>query len=77
MSRVIVDATLHEKLAQILHPVELCDAEGHVLGQYIPDLSQYDLGPEISEEELDGREQEDDWVSHDEVMGHLKSLEKR
>jgi len=58
MSRVIVDATLHEKLAQILHPVELCDAEGHVLGQYIPDLSQYDLGPEISEEELDRREKE-------------------
>ena len=58
MSRVIVAATLHEKLAQSLHPVELCDAEGHVLGQYIPDLSQYDLGPEISEEELDRREKE-------------------
>jgi hypothetical protein len=57
MSRIVVDATLHEKLARILHPVELCDADGHVLGRYIPDLSLYDLEPGVSEEELRRREQ--------------------
>ena len=57
MSRIVSDATLHEKLAHVLQPVELCDREGHVLGRYILDLSQYDLEPEITEEELCRREQ--------------------
>ncbi len=75
MSRVVIDATLHEKLVHILQPVELCDAEGHVLGRYIPDLSQYDLSPEISEEELRRREQAcGKRYTTAEVLAHLEKL---
>ena len=35
------------------------------------------VGSEISEEELDRREREDDWVSYQDVLAHLKSLEQR
>jgi len=36
MSRIQVDATLHEKLATITHPVELVDGKGNVMGRYVP-----------------------------------------
>ena len=75
MSRVVVDATLHEKLLNICYPVELVDAQGNVLGRYTPDLSQFDFGPEISEEELDRRANSDKWYTTEEVLAHLKKLE--
>jgi hypothetical protein len=58
MTRLIVDATLPEKLVGLVHPVELCDAAGRVMGRYFPHLdpAEYDLEPPpISEEELQRR----------------------
>jgi len=59
MTRVIVDQATSQKLASVDKPLELCDDAGHVLGHFIPALkaSQCNAGPQISEEELDRREQ--------------------
>jgi len=80
MSPIIVDAALSSKLGQQFQPVELCDPDGRVLGQFIPkiDLSQYEpLEPQVSEEELDRREQSTEWYTTEEVLAYLKSLEKQ
>ena len=80
MSPIIVDAALSSKLDQQFQPVELCDPSGRVLGQFIPkvDLSQYEpLEPQVSEEELDRREQETESYTTEEVLAYLKSLEKQ
>jgi hypothetical protein len=81
MSSIIVDAALSSKLGQQFQPVELCDPDGRVLGQFIPkiDLSQYEpLEPQVSEEELDRRQfQETESYTTEEVLAYLKSLEKQ
>jgi hypothetical protein len=80
MSQIFVDAALSSKLGQQFHPVELCDPSGRVLGQFFPkvDLSQYEpLEPQVSEEELDRREQSEEWYTTEEVLAYLKSLEKQ
>jgi hypothetical protein len=42
------------------------------------DLSKYEpLEPQVSEEELDRREQSTEWYTTDEVLAYLKSLEKQ
>jgi hypothetical protein len=80
MSQIFVDAALSSKLGQQFHPVELCDPSGRVLGQFFTkvDLSQYEpLEPQVSEEELDRREQSEEWYTTEEVLAYLKSLEKQ
>ena len=55
MTKLIVDATLPEKLPGLISPVELCDANGRILGRYFPQLdpAEYDLEPPpLNEEEL-------------------------
>jgi hypothetical protein len=36
MTKLIIDATLHEKLPALTEPVDLCDAQGRILGRYSP-----------------------------------------
>jgi len=63
MTRIIVDQWLRDKLIKLSEPVELCDESGRVLGRLFPsaDLSQYGpLEPQVSEEELDRRDNAQD-----------------
>lgn len=79
MTQIILDASLASKLNELGQAVELCDPSGQVIGRFVPkiDLSQWEpISPDVTEEELDRREQQDEWYSFDEVMAHLKSLEK-
>lgn len=62
MSRLVVDATLPEKLKTLVNAVELVDESGRVLGTYHPrfDPSEWEgLEPQISEEEIRRRMSED------------------
>ena len=80
MIRIVVDDALRSKLRNFSEPLELCDESGRSLARVVPleDLSQYEpWEPSISEEELRRREQSDTWYSTEEVLAHLKSLEKR
>lgn len=78
MTRVIVDEMLRNKLLNFSHPLELCDETGRVLGRVIPtvDLSQYEpLEPQVSEEELDRREQANEKrYTTAEVLAYLEKL---
>ncbi len=80
MNQIILDASMSGKLNTVIHPVELCDPSGRVLGRFVPliDLSEWEpLSPQISEEELDRRAQSTEWYSTEEVLAHLKSLEEK
>jgi len=80
MTQITVDANLSNTLNNLSQPVELCDPSGRVLGRFVPliDLSEWEpISPDISEEELDRREQSTEWFSTEEVLAHLKRLENR
>lgn len=49
MSKLIVDATLPEKLRTLTYSVELVDADGRLLGVYRPAIRE----PQLSAEEWD------------------------
>jgi hypothetical protein len=73
MTRVNLDAALLSKLFNLTQPLELCDESGRLLGRFIPipDLSRANgAEPQLSEEELQRREQEPDY-STAEVLGRL------
>jgi hypothetical protein len=78
MTQIILDAGLAGQLNGLSHAVELCDPSGRVLGRFVPkfDLSEWEpISPDVSEEELDRREQSSEWYSTEQVLAHLKSLE--
>lgn len=80
MTRIIVDDELRGKLLNLSQTLELCDESGRVLALLYPsvDLSQYEpLEPQVSEQELDRREQSEEWYTTEEVLAYLKSLEKK
>lgn len=80
MTQLIVDAALASKLQETASSVQLCTPGGQVLGTFVPkmDLSEWEpLTPEVSEEELDEQEQSPEWYTLDQVLAHLKSLEKQ
>ena len=79
MSKITLDAELCGKLRGLAEPVELCDDSGRVLGRFVPviDMSEWEwVGPEVSEEELDRRERSDRWYTTEEVLEHLRRLER-
>ena len=67
MTRVIVDETLRSKLHNLSEVLELCDESGRVVARVTP------VEPQLSEEELQRREQEPDY-STAEVLAHLEKL---
>ncbi len=59
MTRLIVDPSTGAKLAQAKQLLELCDAAGRILGQFIPALDTtlcQKLEPQITEDEMRRRE---------------------
>jgi hypothetical protein len=78
MTRLIVDASLPEKLSGLVQPVELCDQTGRVLGRYFPKLDPSEYGPlepQISKEELERRKRDKGKTyTTAEVLAYLESL---
>ncbi len=78
MTRLTVDASLPEKLANLQQPAELCDASGRVLGHYIPGPVPAEYGPfepQISEEELRRRQNSTERMyTTAEVLAHPEKL---
>jgi hypothetical protein len=78
MARITIGGSLLNALRGLTQGAELFDLSGKVIGQFVPviDLSDWEpLSPELSEEELDRREQSSDWYSTEEVAEYLKSLQ--
>jgi hypothetical protein len=77
VTQIILDAALAGKLRDLAQTVELCDPSGRVLGRFVPRIDPVEwepVGPEISEEELDRREQSTEWYTTEEVLAHLENL---
>ncbi len=78
MIRIIIDATLPEKLQHLTEVAEFCDESGRVLGRFLPilDLSQYEpLEPQISQEEIQRRKQnKGKTYPTAEVLDHLENV---
>ena len=76
MTRIVVNETLRSLLPDLSRPVEFCDENGQVLGQFLPDAPVF-IGrepPPLSEEELRRRESEPSY-STAEVLAYLESLQ--
>jgi hypothetical protein len=78
MTRITLDAAAADKLHAADQVVELCDPSGRLLGTFSPvvDLSEWEpLTPDVSEEELDRREQSTERrYTTAEVLRYLESL---
>jgi hypothetical protein len=78
MTRIIIDANLPNVLPSLTQAVELCDASGRVLGQFIPkfDMSEWEpVSPDVSDEELDRRAALNERTyTTAEVLAHLEKL---
>jgi hypothetical protein len=79
MTQITLDPELAARLGDLLQPVELCDPSGRVLGCFVPAAersSQWEaIGPDVSEQELDRREQSNErHYSTTEVVARLESL---
>ena len=75
MSQIPVDPRLALTLAATHYPVQLIDADGNVLGEFLPraDAKTFPLG--ISEEELDRRHADPrPCITTDEVLARLRKL---
>jgi len=80
MTQIILDPSMVSKLHDLSQVVELCDPSGRVLGHFVPtmDLAEWEpVSPDVSEEELDQREQSTEWFTTEKVLAHLQHLEKR
>ncbi len=71
MTQIMIDAQVRSKLMNLSSTLELVDETGRVLGVFTPRTSKE---PQISEEELDRREQEEESFSTAEVLAHLEKL---
>ena len=79
MTKIIVDEVLRSKLRNLSEPLDLCDESGRVLARVTPELDLSKYGPKeppISDEELRRREKSDKWSSTEQVLDHLRNLEK-
>ncbi len=81
MARIVLDAATIAKLTTELHPVEVCDEQGNVIGTFRPRLDPAKYGPlepQISEEELERRMKSNGpWYTTAEVLEHLRKLGER
>lgn len=74
MSKLPLDEATLAKLREVKERVEVCDEQGRIVGYFEP--SKYAgivLPPDMTDEELAAEET----YAFDEVIAHLKSLEKK
>jgi hypothetical protein len=79
MTRIVVDDVLRGKLHNLTEPLELCDESGRVLARLTPQVDLAKYGPKeppISAEERRRREKSDKWYTTQQVLEHLRNLEK-
>jgi hypothetical protein len=57
MDKITLNAAQVEQLRNLESSIDVCDEAGNVIGFYSPkiDPSEYDWGPELSEEEIQRR----------------------
>ena len=69
MTQIMLEESARKKLGDLMQPIEIVDEAGRVLGTFTPRNSR---DPQISEAELDRREQETESFSTAEVLENLE-----
>lgn len=76
MTQIMLDATAVSRLCRVKEPVQICDPDGHVIGQFIPiiDTSEWQpASPDVSEDELERRSKSNEKrYTTAEVLAHLE-----
>jgi hypothetical protein len=79
MTQITLDAQVSQQLLNFCQPIELFDPSGRALGHFVPriDLSEWEpVSPDISDEELDRRENsKEKHHTTEEVLAYLEKLE--
>lgn len=76
MSQIIVDDELRAKLRQLFQTAEVRDAQGKLLGHFMPVIDAEFLAallPQVSDEELTRREREETGRPLADILADLKS----
>jgi hypothetical protein len=76
---VTIDENIHKVLLSLTRPVELCDAEGHVIARVTPvlDPALYEgLECPVSREELDRRKKDMDNPNNPTLAELIEELKK-
>ncbi len=78
MTQITLDPQLASQLNNLTRAVELRDTSGRLLGRFIPAINMTEweqITPDVSEEELDRREQSNaKRYTTAEVLAHLEKL---
>lgn len=80
MSQIVFDEVLRSKLGDLRVPVEMCDENGKVIARVTPvyDPDRFGpLEPQVSTDELDRRRESRKWHTTDDVLQHLRTLERQ
>ncbi len=79
MTRITLDPNLSSRLGALGQTAELCDPSGKLIGRFVPVLNWSEWEPmtsEITEEELDRRQQSTEWYTTQQVLERLASPER-
>ena len=77
MDKTTLNSAMVEQLRNVTASIDVCDETGNVIGFYSPkiDPSQYDFGPELSDEEIQRRlNSKGPRYTTAEVLRHLEGL---
>ena len=78
MSQMILTFDVASRFESLKDPIQICDPAGRVLGRFFPEssMSRWEpISPEISEEELDRRQNsEERRYTTAEVLAYLENL---
>lgn len=80
MTRIMLDAETAKKFKDLAKPVQLCDPDGRLLGQFTPTAQGAEwrpTTPDLSDEELERRARSTEWYTTAQVFEHLKRLEEK
>lgn len=74
MTKVVIDAAVQNQLGNLAQPLEIYDASGRMLGMFTPVPATGFPEPQLSEEELQRRDQDGQEFSTAEVLAYLEKL---
>ncbi len=77
MDKITIEEPLRQKLQGFTKELQFIDESGQVLGTFLPNCGRLPGEPALDEEELRSIERTTEWYSTDQVLSHLRQLERK
>lgn len=74
MTRITIEDTFSRELEDVTSAVELCNRSGRVIGRFVPSTEPGSVDPsepQVSEKELDRRQNSSEWRTTADVLNRL------